>query len=572
MYKKLFSLAKPYRGLLSLAFLFMVLESACAASFPLFLKQVINEIFVSHDLKRLYLVAGIVIAIFLAKGLFYFGQAFLMAFVGQNVVNDLRIRLFAHIQTLSLSFYHRNPTGVLTSRITNDVTMLQNSVTEALTGLVMDVLKVIGFVGVIFYLNWELAIISIIVLPLGAGPIYFFGMIIRSLARKMQVSMGEITSVLTETLQGVRIVKAFNMEDYEIARMTRKARRLMRESIRLAAAQAANFSLMETMGGISVAAIVLFGGVRVIHGAYTPGEFVAFLSALIMLYEPVRRLSRINSFIQQGVSAAKRIYEILDEDSEIKDPPAPAGLGRDIERVAFERVTFGYGGEPVLNGIDLDVPAGQVVALVGSSGAGKTTLVDLIPRFYDVWEGRVAINGQDVRNLSMRELRDNIAIVSQHTILFDDTVARNIAYGEGEAGEERVRDAAVSAYAHEFIQAMPEGYQTMIGEQGVRLSGGQRQRLAIARAILKDAPILILDEATSSLDLESEQAVQKALANLMQGRTTFVIAHRLSTIRNADRIIVLGNGRIVEEGRHDELLARAGEYHRLYRMQFAPGV
>jgi subfamily B ATP-binding cassette protein MsbA len=572
MYRRLLSLVRPYWRYLGIAMGCMALEAAATSAIPFLIKPTLDEIFVNRDLDRLYLITTLVVIAFMAKAIFFFFQAYIMSYVGQTVVNNLRVRLYRHLQTLSLSFFQRNPTGVLTSRITNDVAMLQNAVTEAITGLVMDVCRIIGLTFVVFYLNWKLALLGILIIPFGGGPLYFFGRYLRSLARETQVTMGSLTSILNETFQGARIVKAFGMEEYENERQRRESKKLLKLGIKMVAARAFTSSLMEVLGGISIAVIIFYEGFGVVKGRSSPGSLMSFLTALVLLYDPIRRLSRMNAVIQQGIAAAERVFSVLDEEPEIKNKDSALVLPPITKQIEFRDVRFGYTGDKVLKGINLTVKAGEALAIVGMSGVGKTTLVDLIPRFYDVDEGAILIDGVDIRNVTMESLRAQLAFVSQWIILFDDTVRNNIAYGSHERSLEEIEAAARAAFAYDFIMNMPQGFDTFIGERGVRLSGGERQRLAIARALLKNAPILILDEATSSLDTQSELEVQAAFNNLMKGRTTFIIAHRLSTVRDVNRIIVLADGQIVEEGTHTSLMATGGEYNRLYEMQFRENV
>ncbi len=568
MFRRLLSLVRPYWRHLSFAMVCMVLEAAATSSIPFLIKPTLDEIFVNRDLDKLYIITSLVVIAFVAKAFFFFCQAYVMSFVGQTVVNDLRVRLYRHLQTLSLSYFQRNSTGILTSRVTNDVSMLQNAVTEAITGMVMDVCRIVGLTGVIFYLNWRLALLGVLIIPFGGGPLYFFGRYLRSLAKETQERMGALTAILNETFQGARIVKAFGMEEYENKRQSRESKKLLTLGIRMVAVRAFSSSLMEVLGGISIACIILYEGFSVVKGHSTPGSLMSFLTALILLYDPIRRLSRMNAVIQQGLASAERVFSVLDEEPDIKNKDSALVLPPITKGIEFRNVFFGYTEEKVLKGINLTVEAGEAVAIVGRSGVGKTTLVDLIPRLYEVEEGSILIDGVDIRNVTLESLRAQLAFVSQRIILFDDTVRNNIAYGSLDRSIEEIETAARAAYAYEFIKEMPQGFDTHIGERGVRLSGGERQRLAMARALLKNAPILILDEATSSLDTKSELEVQAALTNLMRGRTTFIIAHRLSTVRDVDRIIVLADGRIAEEGSHEILMAGGGEYKRLYDMQF----
>lgn len=570
VFKRLMQLVKPHWWRLLLAMICMGLVAACTSAVAYLIKPLLDEVFIARDLAKLKVIPGLVLIVYVSKGLFFFGQAYWMNFVGMTIVNDLRVALYTHMNRLSLAFFHRNSSGLLISRITNDVNLIQGAVTNVVTGLVMDIFTIIGLVFVIFYRDWKLAIIGMFVMPLGVYPIAYFGRRLRHLATDGQVVMADLTSILTETFQGIRIVKAFNMQNYENNRFIAECRRSINIIMRTVTIRSISSPLMESLGGLCVAGIIWYGGYAVIKGESTPGSFISFMTALLLLYEPIKRVTRMNVSIQQGVAAGERVFEILDIEPEIQNKPDAVDIPPvQTEGVEFRDVYFGYEDEEdVLKGINLKVRPGEVLAIVGVSGGGKTTLVNLIPRFYDVRQGAILVEGHDVRDVTVESLRDQIAIVSQRVILFNDTVRHNIAYGSLEKSEEEIMAAARASYAHEFITAMPKGYDTIIGEQGVRLSGGEQQRVAMARALLKNAPILVLDEATSSLDTESELAVQRALENLMRGRTTFVIAHRLSTVRNADRIIVISHGRIVEEGNHEKLLELNGEYRRLYDIQF----
>ena len=546
----------------------MLFVSAATSGSAFLVKPVLDDVFFKKDLTMLKLIPLAIVAIFMLKGLFDYGQAYLMSYVGQRIIADLREKIYNHLQSLSLSFFTRNPTGTLMSRITNDVSMVQGAVTDAVTGLLKDFFTIIGLVAVVFYRDWRLAIVALVVFPVAVYPIVKFGKKLRSYSVRSQTAMGDISTILLETISGNRIVKAFNMEDYERKRFARENRKLFGISMKSVRVRAISHPLMEFLGGLGIAFIVFYGGYNVIKGVATPGTFFSFLAALLMLYEPVKRLSGVNNAVQQGLAAASRIFEVLDTVPEIGNKPMAKLLSFVSKGIDYENVSFKYEEDWVLKNINLHIKTGEVVAFVGSSGGGKTTLVNLLPRFYDVSSGKVLIDGWDIRDVTVESLRGMIGIVTQQTILFNDTVRNNIAYGKINEPFEEIVKAAKAAYAHGFIQNLPNGYDTVIGEQGVKLSGGERQRISIARALLKNAPILILDEATSSLDSESEIEVQKALEFLMQSRTTLVIAHRLSTIRKADRIVVISDGVVVEEGTHEELLEREGEYKKLYLLQF----
>ncbi len=569
VFKRLLKLAKPHSGRFLLAMLCMLVVGASTSTLAFLVKPALDGIFLKKDVQMLIWIPVAVIFIYLAKGLCSYGQMVLMNYIGLRVVADLRSRLYRQIQRQSLSFFTRHPTGVLMSRITNDAGTLQGAVSDAVTTMFKDSFTLLGLIFVIFYRDWQLAVIAMFIFPLIIYPIAKFGKKMRSVATRTQITMGALTTLLHETISGTRIVKAFGMEEYENKRFSEENERFFKLNVKAVSINAAASPFMEFLGGIGIAAIVLYGGFQVIKGGATPGTFFSFLTALIMLYEPVKRLTNMNNTIQQGIAGAQRVFSIIDMEPEIGNREGAVDLPRISRSIDIENVSFAYEETPVLKDINLSIRAGEVVAFVGMSGGGKTTLVNLIPRFYDVSAGRITIDGHDIREVTVESLRGQIAMVTQQTILFNDTVRNNIAYGDIQRSDEEIVRAARAANAHDFIMQLPQGYDTIIGEQGTKLSGGERQRISIARAILKDAPILILDEATSSLDTEAEIEVQKALDNLMAGRTTLIIAHRLSTIRNADRIIVMVSGRIVEEGNHESLVAKKGEYYKLYCMQFA---
>jgi len=571
LYRRLLEFVKPYWRRLAGAMVCMLMVSGATSASAFLVKPVLDDIFFKKDLFMLKLLPFAIIALFLIKGIFDYGQSYLMSYVGQRIIADLREKIYNHLQSLSLSFFTRHPTGVLMSRIINDVNLVQGAVSEAVTGLIKDFFTILGLVVVVFYRDWKLALVAMVVFPLAIYPLVKFGRKLRSYSYRSQTTMGDISAILMETISGNRIVKAFNMEDYERKRFAGENRKLFNLLMKSVRVRALSHPLMEFLGGVGIAFIVFYGGYNVIKGVATPGTFFSFLAALLMLYEPVKRLSGVNNTIQQGLAAASRIFEVLDAVPEIRNKPGAKPLHSITQGIEFQDVSFRYEEEWVLKNISLQIKVGEVVAFVGASGGGKTTLLNLLPRFYDVSSGRILIDGVDIRDYTIESLRSMIGIVTQQTILFNDTVKNNIAYGKmGEPMEEIIK-AAQAANAHGFIQNLPQGYDTIIGEQGIKLSGGERQRISIARALLKNAPILILDEATSSLDSESEVEVQKALEYLMQGRTTLVIAHRLSTVRRADRIVVISNGTIKEIGTHEELLEKNGEYKRLYLMQFIDG-
>jgi subfamily B ATP-binding cassette protein MsbA len=472
---------------------------------------------------------------------------------------------------LPLSFFYQEKTGVLMSRLTNDVNIIKNMVSNAVTGAMHDFFKILFLTVTIFYLIWKLALIAFFILPIAFYPIVVFGRRVRRVSTGWQEAMAELNSFLHETFAGNKIVKAFGMETYEKERFFSKSRNLFRLEMKSVVAKALSSPVMEIFGGLGIAFVIWFGGTQVIEGNLTVGKFIAFLAAVLMLYEPVKQLSKLNNVLQEGLAATDRVFDIIERESDIREIENPREIETRPHQVTLKDVFFRYEDEMVLENINIDVQPGEVLALAGMSGGGKSSLVNLIPRFYDVTEGSIRIDGIDIRKLSLSSLRKQIAIVTQDPILFNESIRNNIAYGNPDASDADVEAAAKAAYAYDFIMDFPKQFETNIGELGSRLSGGEKQRICIARALFKNAPILILDEATSSLDAESEMLVQKALENLMKGRTTFVIAHRLSTIGYADRIVVIMNGRIVEQGRHDELLAAKGEYYKLYQMQHKSG-
>jgi subfamily B ATP-binding cassette protein MsbA len=566
--RRILALVKSQWHRLIVAMLCMMLVAALTAATAYLVKPVLDEIFVNRDKRMLQLLPLAIIIIYVLRGGAYFGQAYLMNYVGRCIIKRLRDKLYSHIQMLPLSFFQTHETGVLMARIMNDVNLVKGMVSDAVTGVLKDFFSIIGLLFIIFYRDWVLALIAVTVLPVAVIPIVKFGRRMRKLSTRCQEAMADMSSLLHETFTGTRIVKAFGMEPYENRRFFEKTARLFEYEIKAVIVRAMSSPVMELLGGIGITFIIWYGGHKVITGISTPGTFFSFMAALIMLYEPIKRISRLNNVIQEGLAAAVRIYDILDTDSDIQESLDAVALKAGRHSVVFRNVSFRYKDQMVLRNINLGVRRGEILALAGMSGGGKTTLVNLIPRFYDVTEGAILIDGQDVRDVTIASLRSHIGIVTQDPILFNDTIRNNIAYGRLDASESEIIAAAKAAYAFDFIENFSDRFNTVVGEKGVRLSGGEKQRICIARALLKNAPILILDEATSSLDTESELAVQRALENLMKGRTTFIVAHRLSTIRHADRIIVIVNGRIVEEGKHEELLALHGEYFKLHDMQF----
>jgi len=533
------------------------------------IKPVLDGIFVNKNETMLKILPLAVLVLVTSKGVFLWGNSYLSSYVGQQMITDLRRKLYNHIQTLPLSFFDSRATGDLMSRILNDVSFLQSTATNAVAGVMRECFSIIGLVAVIFNRDWKLAVIAVIILPMGFYPIVWLSKKLRKIAARGQTSIAAITISLHETIGGNRIVKAFGMENYEKNRFKVINDKNFQLCTKMVAVSSLSSPIMEFLGGVVIVFTVWYGGWSVIHGKTTPGNFFSFIAGLLMLYEPVKRLNSTITMLPLGLVAAERVFDIMEIPQEILDKDGAQVLPPIERSIEFRNVGFSYGGNTVLKDININAKAGEVIALVGMSGAGKTTLVNLLPRFYEVSEGAIFIDGVDIREVTLSSLRAQIGIVTQQSILFNDTFRNNIAYGDITRPEEDIIAAAKMANAYDFIMKMPQGLDTSVGEMGARLSGGERQRICIARALLKNAPILILDEATSSLDSESENEVQNALETLMAGRTTFVIAHRLSTIRSADRILVLADGEILEEGHHDELLRTGGEYRHLYELQFS---
>jgi len=546
----------------------MLVIAGTTSTVAFLVKPVLDDIFVNKNTGMLKLIPIVVILIYFLKDTATYGQAYFMNYVGQKIIRELRNILYDHIQDLSISFFHKEKTGALMSRVTNDVAIIKNMVSSSVTTVLKDCFTVIGLSGVIFYRDWKMAIIALVFLPIAFFPIIKFGRRVRRVSTGYQETMADMNSFLHETFAGNKIVKAFGMSSYEKERFFKKTKKLFKLEMKAVKAKSLSSPVMDFLGGIGVALVIFYGGSRVIQGESTVGTFFSFLAAVFMLYNPLKQLTQVNNTVQQGLAAVDRVFDVIEMESDIKEIENPVTIKAGPHRVAFKNVSFKYDDVWVLKDINLEVKAGEVLALAGMSGGGKTTLVNLIPRFYDVCQGAVEIDGIDIRKATLSSLREQIAIVTQEPILFNDTVRNNIAYGNRNASDEDIERAAKAAYAYDFVWDFPDKFETSIGELGARLSGGEKQRICVARALLKEAPILMLDEATSSLDSEAEMLVQKALENLMKGRTTFVIAHRLSTIVNADRIVMIVNGRIVEEGNHEELIAREGEYYKLYQMQF----
>lgn len=561
---------RPQLGRIIAALLCMAVVAATTAAFTQLMKPIINDVFVDRREEMLLPIAIAALVVFLAKGLATYGQTVLMAFVGHRVVAELQAALYAALLHADLAYFNTTSPGNLVSRFISDLNRLRSAVSDTLTGLGKDSLTAMALVGVMFYEDWLLALVAFFAFPTAILPIVQIGRRLRRVAGSTQAEVGRLTVWLDETFQGIRHIKANGMEDHEAARTGAVIEDVFQLNYKAARTRGLIHPIMEVLGGLAIVAVILYGGHQVITGTKDAGSFFAFITALLLAYEPVKRLAKLNANLQEGLAAAQRVFQIMDLEPTIRDSATAKPLALQGGKVTFENVTFGYGDEQsALEGVSLEVPAGKTAALVGPSGAGKSTVLNLIPRFYDVQSGKISIDGQDLRDVSLASLRGAIALVSQESLLFDDSLRANISYGRPNATDDEVATAAQLAAAADFIAALPRGYESQVGPRGGNLSGGQRQRIAIARAILKDAPILLLDEATSALDSDSERQVQAALAQLKAGRTTLVIAHRLSTVMDADIIFVVEKGRIVDQGSHGELLARGGTYQRLYSAQFA---
>jgi subfamily B ATP-binding cassette protein MsbA len=569
IYRRLFVYLRPYVGILALGAGLAIVVAAMEGAIAWLVKPAMDDIFIRRDVAMLRILPLVLFAAYVVKAAARYGQSYLMAAVGERVIASVRAALYRHIQTMPLSFFTDVHSADLMSRVITDVNRLARVSSTVMVMALRQVAMVVALVGVMFVREWRLALIALVVFPFVGAAVRSIGRRLYRINKRSQEKIAELNVLLHEAFAGTKIVKAFGREAHEAGRFDRVNDRLLALALKDHRTDELTDPLMEVLAALGIMGALWYGGHRVIAGAMTPGDFFSFTAAVALLYGPVRQLSRIMNTVQQSTGAVERVFEVLDTPPAIADRPGAAALPPFVGEIRFEGVAFRYPGTPAptLRDIDLVIRKGEVVAFVGMSGAGKSTLMDLLPRFHDVTEGRITVDGHDIREVTQASLRAQIGIVTQETFLFSDSIYDNIVYGRPDASRADVARAARQAHAEEFIAACSEGYETLVGERGVRLSGGQRQRLAIARAFLKDPPVLILDEATSDLDAESEFMVQQALADLMRGRTVLVIAHRLATVRNADRIVVVHDGRIAETGRHDELLALDGVYRRLYALQ-----
>jgi subfamily B ATP-binding cassette protein MsbA len=559
---------RPHRWLLAQALFWMAIAAATTGAMAKLMEPIIDEVFQNRNRAMLFPVAAGVLIAFGMRGLSTYFHSVQMNQIGQRIVADIQSQMYSHLLHLDLAFFHGTSAGQLISRMVNDVGLMRLAVAECLTGMGKSVLTLVFLIAIMFQQDWVLATGAFIVFPVAAYYVARLGKRLRKVSANTQVELGHFSTILNQTLQGARHVKAYGMETYEERRVGGIIENLYQLVHKGFKVSAMSGPVTEVLSGFAIVTVIVYGGIQVINGQRTAGALFSFITAFLLAYEPMKRMAKLNGQLQGGLAAADRVFTLLDIRPSILNKPDAGPLNVASHGIRFQDVHFSYGNEKqALHGITLEVPDGHTVALVGPSGAGKSTLLNLIPRFYDVTGGAVLVGGSDVRDVTLASLRNHIALVSQEVALFDDTIRANIAYGRIDATEDEIVAAARGAAAHDFIVGLPDGYDTMVGEFGVKLSGGQRQRISIARAMLRNAPILLLDEATSALDTESERVVQGALKALQQGRTTLVVAHRLSTIVDADRIFVIDEGRVAEAGTHGELLRRDGIYAKLWGMQ-----
>ncbi len=562
---------RAYLGRMAGAAALMVIVAATSAAYPKLIELAINML-ESADPRILTVLPAAIIAITFIRGIASYGQSVLSQSMALRVIADLQKAMFARLMHADLAALQRTPTGIHISRFTNDVNLMRDALSRSMTAMVRELLTAAALIGMMFHLDWVLALIVVFVFPIAGRPILRLGRRLRRASANVQTGLGSLTATLNQSFGGIRLIKAYGMESYENTRTDALFDNVYRLIMKTVKGRARTQPIMETLGGVAVALVLAFGGYRVMSGTGTLGGFVGFLSAVLLALQPIRSLGNLNASVQEGLAAVKRTFDLLDTEPQVTDRPDAHAFETVTGHVRLDAVSFAYEpGKSALDHITIDVPAGLTVALVGPSGAGKSTVLNLIPRFYDTDTGTVSIDGNDVREVTLASLRSHIALVSQDVILFNESIAANIGFGDPAAGRAAIEAAAADAAAHEFIAQLPNGYDTIVGERGVKLSGGERQRIAIARAMLKNAPILLFDEATSALDAEAERQVQGALARLSKGRTTIVIAHRLATVVGADLIYVIDEGRVVESGVHTDLLAQDGLYARLARLQFGAG-
>ncbi|MFH1027557.1 MAG: ABC transporter ATP-binding protein [Pseudomonadota bacterium] len=558
----------PYWKLIVVSAVCSAIVGGMDGAFAWLIEPVLKKIFSGKDTGIFILVPLGVVVLFAVRGVARFTYDVTIKLAGQKAVQDLSNEIYASTVRQDMAFFNRRSTGELMSHATNDISAMQQGIANVMVGLFRDILSAVSLLGVIFYRNWQLAIFTFVVIPLTAYPAQLIGKKIKNSSGKSLNIMGGITAILQETFSGIKVIKAFGLEKLATERFRTANLDFFRQYRKFIKYESLAMPVSETIISFGIAGVVYFGGSQVMSGRMTASEFFSFIAAMVMVFNPIKKLQGSYNALQRSAGAAERVFRLLDEKKNIADRPGAVTIEHSAGIVEFRNASFSYGSEPILKDISLKAETNQMIALVGPSGGGKSTLVSLLPRFYDVSDGAILIDGHDVRDITIESLVAQIALVDQETTLFHETIANNIRYGKPDATMDEIFSAATAAFAHDFIMQLPNGYDTSIGDRGIRLSGGQRQRICIARALLKNAPILILDEATSALDTESEQMVQKALDNLMANRTTFVIAHRLSTVLHADLIIVLEDGRIVERGSHDDLLSNGGLYSRLHSLQF----